>query len=314
MLKSAEAANTQGLSRSKADVTRARAEVSIRREERIQLEGDVGAVSARLAQLLLLQPGVDLQPAEPSVVPVVIVPLDQRIDELVAIGLMNRPELTESRALIAAAIARWRQARTGPFIPRLQIGYLAGDFGGGRNDDMSNFNGRGDGTAAAIWELHNLGAGDVHRARERRAEVNEANFHLTEVQARVSAEVAAAAKVARSRLRSLDDAQSGVKEAQETWRRLSAASYGLANPKENLLDTLAPLVAIQTLAQARSQYLNQVVEFNKAQFRLYAAMGQPPVCSVDAATPVPVEVPAAPAPPSTSELLPTPARPDVPKR
>src|SRR5262249_42300795 len=130
----------------------------------------------------------------------------------------------------------------------------------------------------------------------------------------VSAEVAAAAKIARSRLRSLDDAQLAVKEAQETWRRLSAASYGLANPKENLLDTLAPLVAIQTLAQARVQYLNQVVEFNKAQSRLSAAMGQPPVCSVDAATPVPVGVPAAPAPPSASELLPTPARADVPKR
>jgi len=306
MLKSAEAANTQGLSRSKADVTRARAEVSLRREERIQLEGDVGVVSARLAQLLLLQPTVDLQPAEPSVVPVAIVQADLAIDEMVAVGLMNRPELAESRALIAAAVASWRQARSSPFIPRAQFSYLAGDFGGGNNDQLSNFHARGDGTAAAVWELRNFGAGDIARARERRAQVNVANYHLAEVQARVGAEVAAAAKVARSRQRALDDAQAAVREALETWRRLSAASFGLANPKENLLDTLAPLVAVQTLSQARTLYLTQVIEFNKAQFRLYAAMGRPPLWALDEATRLAVEVPAVPPKPMPSEVLPTP--------
>ena len=70
MLRSAEAADKQGLSKSKADVTRARAEVELRREERIELEGQVGTVSARLTQLLLLAPTVDLRPTEPAVVPI----------------------------------------------------------------------------------------------------------------------------------------------------------------------------------------------------------------------------------------------------
>jgi hypothetical protein len=45
---------------------------------------------------------------------------------------------------------------------------------------------------------------------------------------------------------------------------------------------------------ARVQYLQQVVEFNRAQFRLYAAIGQPAVCGLDAAMTRPVDVNAIP--------------------
>src|SRR5262249_17457166 len=155
--------------------------------------------SARLAQLLLLQPTVDLLPADPTAVPISLVPLHAAIDELVATGLLNRPELAESRALVAAALARWRQARGGPFLPRLDVSYLAGTFGGGINEDVSNFSGRGDGTAQAVWEFRNLGLGNVAEARLRRAQVNEANYRVIEVQAQVAAEVTAAIKLARTR-------------------------------------------------------------------------------------------------------------------
>jgi outer membrane protein TolC len=294
MRQRAEVASRQGLSRSTADVTRARTETNLRQEERIDLEAQAAEVSARLAQLLLLQPTVDLRPADVAVVPVVLVPAGISLDELVATGLMNRPELAESRALVAAALARWRQARVGPLLPRLEVGYLAGTFGGGINDEFGQFASRVDGTAQAVWELRKLGFGDVAVARERRALYNEANFHVLEVQAQVGAEVTAAAKLARGHERALANAQIAVREALETWRRLDAASFGLANPREKLLNTLEPLIAIQTLSQARVQYLAQVIEFNKAQFRLYTAMGQPPIEALPQAVTLPLEVPVAP--------------------
>src|SRR5205085_6381143 len=135
----------------------------------------------------------------------------------------SRPELAESRALVEAALARWQQARLDPLLPRLDISYLAGDFGGGINSHLGNFNGRGDGLAQATWELRNLGFGDVARSRARRAQYDEANLHVTEVQAHVAAEIVAAAKLAATRLRSLGDAQGAVKEATEMWRRLEEA-------------------------------------------------------------------------------------------
>src|SRR5439155_17237760 len=109
------------------------------------------------------------------------------------------------------------------------------------------------------WELRNLGFGDVARTRARRAQYDEANLHVTEMQARVAAEIVAAAKLAATRLRSLGDAQGAVKEATEMWRRLEEASFGLA-AKQRMYDALEPLLAEQSLAQSRAAYLNEVIE------------------------------------------------------
>jgi outer membrane protein TolC len=289
----AEAAERNGLSRTTADVTRARTEVDLRTEERINLEEQASVVAARLAQLLLLQPTVELRPIDPAVAPIAVVPATAPLDDLVATAWLNRPELEESRALVAAALARWRQARTAPLFPRLQASYYGGEFGGGINDNFDNFGSRGDGTAQVIWHVQNFGLGDLFRAHERRAQYIEANFHVQEVQARVAAEVTAAAKTVRRRGEALASAQEAVQQALESWRRLRIAAFGV-NSREKLLNTVEPLIAVQALAQARTQYLQQVIEYNKAQFRLYTALGQPPESGLPQATAHPVQVPVAP--------------------
>ena len=48
--------------------------------------------------------------------------------------------------------------------------------------------------------------------------------------------------------------------------------------------------------QARAQYLNAVLDYNRAQFRLYRAIGQPPLESLCGARPHSVEVPVVPPP------------------
>jgi outer membrane protein TolC len=309
ILTQARAANKEGYSRSPADVSRAQAEVDLRREQQIALETQAATASARLAQLLLLQPTVDLRPADPAAVLISLVPLNAAIDELVATGLLNRPELAESRALVAAALARWRQARVGPFLPRLDVSYFAGAFGGGINDDVSSFDGRGDGTAQAIWEFRNFGLGNVAEARQRRAQVNQANYHVIEVQAQVAAEIAAAVKIARTRERTLQSAQDAVSQALETWRRLKLAAFGVLTKGQGLVNTLEPVIAEQALDTARTQYLVQLIEYNKIQFRLYQALGQPPLEALPQAVAAPaVSVPVAPQPyqPTPPPVIPVP--------
>jgi outer membrane protein TolC len=293
MLGFAEASREAQMGKTPADVTRARAEVELRREERLDLETGAAEVSARLAQLLLMRPTVDLKPADPTVVPICLVPTDGPLDDLVVTGLMNRPEMAQFRALVAAARARWRQARVAPFMPRLDVGYLSGEFGGGLRDEPMRFGGRSDGAAQATWELHNLGAGDVAVARERRALYSEANLHMTEIQAQVGAEISAAAKAARNRQRALAHSQEAVKQAEETWRRLREAAFGL-DGREKRYDPLEPLLAEQQVAEARTRYIREIIEYNKAQFRLYTAMGQPPMEALPKACALPVEVPVLP--------------------
>jgi outer membrane protein TolC len=307
VLDEAQKTDLEGMNRTKADVTRARAEVELRRQQQIALETQAALASARLAQLLLLQPSVDLRPADPAVVPITLVPPDEEIDTLIATGLLNRPELAESRAVVAAALARWRQARVGPLLPRLEVTYFAGTFGGGINEEVSNFSGRGDGTAQAVWQLRNLGLGDVAQARLRRAQYNQANFHVLEVQAQVASEVTAAVKSARIRQRTLQSAQEAVSQALETWRRLRLAAFGILT-RDRLVNTLEPITAEQALDAARNQYLIEVIEYNKAQFRLYEALGQPPLEALPGAVALPVSVPAAPQPyqPSPIPVIPIP--------
>jgi len=67
----------------------------------------------------------------------------------------------------------------------------------------------------------------------------------------------------------------------------------MVGPKAQF-DALEPLTAVQALNAARVQYLQQVVEFNRAQFRLYAAIGQPAICGLEKAAQRPLDVPAVP--------------------
>jgi len=295
MLNSAEAGEAAGKSKTPADINRARTEVELRRQERIEIRGQAAVVSARLARLLLLEPTVDLRPADPKIVPVALLPDDSLIEELVATGLLNRPELAESRALVEAAVARWRQARVTPFVPRIEVTYSGGLFGGGVNEVLSNFSGRSDGLAQAVWELHNLGAGDITRARQRRTQLTEASLHVREVEAQVAEEVTAAAKLVETRREALDSSQKSVTEALETWRRLKEASFGFGVGGK--YDPLEPLLAEQALDQARNRYLTQVIEYNRAQFRLYWAMGQPPESALPKASALPINVPVVPGKP-----------------
>jgi len=250
------------------------------------------------------------------VVPIVLVPTEAPLEQLVSTGLLNRPELAESRFLVGAAMARWRQARLSPLLPRLDVSYSAGDFGAGRYDDHLTWGSRGDGVAQATWELHNFGLGDAARAQAQRAQVNQASFHVAEVQAQVAAEVTAAAKLAAARRRTLAAAQDGVNEAERMWTRLEAAQFGVAEPRIGRLEILEPLLAVQALHQARLQYLTEVIEYNKAQFRLYWAMGQPPLGALPQATALPVQVPVLPTEQQirgarrAADRLPMPGKPD----
>jgi outer membrane protein TolC len=258
--------------------------------------------SARLAQLLLLEPTVDLQPADHAVLPIMLVPLDRPLKDLVAIGVSNRPEAAEGAALAGAAEARWHQARIAPFVPKVNVGYTSGGFGGGIDDELEAFRGRGDAIAMLTWELRGLGLGNIAESKTRRSQFDEAGLRIREIEARVAAEVTASAKVAAAHHAALAAAAESVVQAEETWKRLRIAAKNLVLAGGRF-DPLEPLTAEQALYTARTHYLAEVIDFNRAQFRLYWAMGQPPACALPDATPIPLNVPVVP-PPRSQQVSP----------
>jgi outer membrane protein TolC len=188
---------------------------------------------------------------------------------------MNRPELGRARELMQAAVLRLKQAKLRPFVPSLAVTYSGGGFGGGQNGSFGNFNTRGDAAVSLFWELRGLGLADRGHIRRAQADRNTADIDVTRVQAQVANDVVASYKARLAAAEAMEDARAAVAEAIESLRlnltsiRRGAGLPGATRP----IEVLQP---VQALAQARTDYLAAVLAHNRAQFRLFRAIGQPP--------------------------------------
>jgi outer membrane protein TolC len=292
MIDRAQIADKAGLSKTKGDLNRAMTELFLRKQERIDLEGQAGAAAARLAKVLLLPPETLLVPSE-GIYPLVLISQDKTLENLMEMAVMNRPELNASRFVAGAANERLRMAKSQPLIPKLQLDYIGGVFGGGKNGYIGDTYGRQDILLQANWELRNFGFGNLAMIRERKAQLEESLSEVTEVQAVITAEVAESARIAAAKFETLESAQKAVTQVEELYRKLLATSFGLISPREEY-DALEPLLAIQEINRARNLYLAEVIDFNRSQFELYMAIGEPPLAALDNAKKTNLQVPALP--------------------
>jgi outer membrane protein TolC len=250
-------------------------EVLTRRIERIDIEGRIGVTSARLARVLQLPVNVKLIPVERLVVPITLVDNNATMEDLMTQAMANRPDLGAFKEAIAGALAREKRYRYGPFIPKLAIADQVGSFGGGLNDRLAQFGERNQLSAQVFWEIKNFGLGNMAELRERKANVTQANYQLIEAQAKAGAEIVEAAQQSAARAESLEFAKKAVGEAEELYRINKEGTFNVVDAK-NLFDALRPLQSIQLLNQARTSYLNAIVEYNRAQYRLFTAIGRAP--------------------------------------
>jgi outer membrane protein TolC len=212
---------------------------------------------------------------------------DRPVDELIAVGLTNRPELAAQQALVLATLERLRQEKLRPLIPSVLLrgastpvtGTLAGGyFGGGLNGSLKDFGARSDFDLQVLWEFQNLGLGNHARVRERQAENRLAVLELFRTQDRVAAEVAQAHAQLQSAAARLGQTEAGVRDAVEVARQNAAALGQTTGDPKLLILVVRPqevVAAIQALAQAYTDYYGAVADYDRAQFRLYRALGQP---------------------------------------
>jgi outer membrane protein TolC len=245
--------------------------------------GELEVASAEMVRRVRLDPRVVVAPVEPPEAVIRLVADDCPIDDLIVMGLRNRPELAEAQALVGATLMRLRQARLRPLIPSLAVRYSGGGFGGGTDGFFGNFDARSDADVNLYWQLQNLGFADRAIARSAAANQRAATLELLKVQDRVASEVVGADKARLASARRMEEAGRALPEALDSLRlnliniRRGAGLPGSTRP----IEVLQP---IQALAQARGDYLDAVLAYNRAQFRLFRALGQPPMI---APSPVP---------------------------
>jgi outer membrane protein TolC len=257
-----------------ADHHRALTELRHRKYEIHLATGQFLVASANLIRILVLDPHKVIAPAEPSELVIRLIPDDVPLDDLVVKGLQHRPELAGAQELVQATIARLKQAKLRPFVPSLAVSYAGGGFGGGQGSFFGNFGARGDVAASLFWELQNLGFGDRAIIQRRAFERNAAELEKVKVEARVAAEVVAAFDTRTAASLQIKESRATVVEALDSLKlNVIHMREGAELPRANRpIEVLQP---IQALAQARTDYLESVLTYNRAQFRLNRAIGCP---------------------------------------
>jgi outer membrane protein TolC len=243
-------------------------------------EEEVAVVSTRLARRLHLDPVVRIHPASPWVGPINLMDLNVPVEDLVQAAIRGRPEVAARSAAVEIAETRYHQERARPLLPMIWVGFSGGAFGGGSNlvpPLVGNFAGRTDFDVRAYWTLQNLGFGNVAIQKARRAQIGQAlglqSRTINEVRREVTA-ARAEAITARERIdatrEQLLTAQEGFREDLERIRGFAASVSGRRVRPIEVTNNL------EFLATARQAHVQAILDYNRAQFRLFVSLGSPP--------------------------------------
>jgi hypothetical protein len=131
-----------------------------------------------------------------------------------------------------------------------------------------------------LWTLQNFGLGNRALIRQRAAENKAALTEMFRVQDRVAAEVVQAYSLAQTSEGRIREAEAELREAQELVRQVLVAlsqtqQPGGGGPVLLLQRPQEVVAAIQSLQQAYADYYSSIADYNRAQFQLYRALGQP---------------------------------------
>ncbi len=269
------------------EVARARAQLAQFEQDEQTAREQWNVASAELVRIVRLDPSAVVIPLEPPHLQVTLVSPEQPLDNLLPVALAARPELVAYRALTQAALKRWREEQYRPALPsvyfrgassQLPDSMMFGGFAGGPNGSLSAFRARADYEVSVMWELKNLGFGNAAAMRERHAEYDVTRMQAYRLQDFVAREVAQAyAQVRSARARQLR-AEVELKEAETsadqnfeglgTVKRLGNIIIPVIRPQE-------AVVAMSALLQAYRDYYGTVADYNRTQFQLYRALGNP---------------------------------------
>jgi outer membrane protein TolC len=244
--------------------------------------------SAEVARVLRLKPSVVVEPLEPPQLRLTLVPPTRNPDELIPIALASRPELTFTQAQAEAARYKLQEEQFRPLIPTLLFRgggtvppypMAYGAFGSGQGDTLSHFTGRGDYDVECLWELRNMGLGNLALIRNRRAAYELARSQDYRFRDFVAKEVMDALAELRSAERRSLEAEREVREAEisatKNLEGLGETKRVAGNINILVIRPLEVVAAIQALAAAYFDFFGSHADFNRAQFRLYRALGNP---------------------------------------
>jgi outer membrane protein TolC len=279
------------------EAVRSQAELALRKQAEVTARERWRVASAELIRVLRLDATTQVEPVEPPHLRVDLVRLDTPIDDLIPMALTLRPELDSQQALVQASLQRLRLERLRPLIPSILIRgnstnpgstLIGGLSSGGGNSTLGDFSGRVDVDVQLLWQFDNLGFGNRAKTQQRRAENQAALIDLFRTEDRVAAEVSEALAQAQSATERVGLAEQGLRLAVESADKNLAGISETQRAGDLVILVVRPqeaVAAVEALAQAYLQYYGAVGDVNRAQFRLYRALGKPASLLLDGQDP-----------------------------
>ena len=230
------------------------------------LQGAFGSVQASvaLAVTLHIDPTVTLAPKPDQIVVAALVRDDLKIDDMLAVAVARRPDLQSVRSFAAATGSDANSVLWGGIGPQLQGKYQVGGIESRAADQTFGLQEQQQAAASVGWTLSlaTLGRVKTANADERQA-LLEAERQLELVRADVVCSMQESATQAKV----IPMAKQQVDAAAEALR-LAQANFQTGNAL-----TLDVLQAEDALDDARERYTGAVVNYDKSQVNLLAALG-----------------------------------------
>jgi outer membrane protein TolC len=242
--------------------------------------------SADLTQLLRLDPRAVIVPLEHDHLQITLIDPARPLDDLIPIGLTNRPELASNQAMVQATLMALRREKMRPLLPSILINGFqtpyeqlqAGIFGMGPNSALNQWTGRADVSLQPLWELEGAGIGNLARIKEQRGEQSKAIIELFKTQDKVAGDVTRSQARLQSAAARVGQAERGLRTAIITFN----GNYEGLRQTSRFGDVLVlinrpqeAVFALQLMKISLDEYYTTVAEYNRAQFEVFHALGYP---------------------------------------
>jgi outer membrane protein TolC len=270
----------------RVEVERARNLLADLEQQAVMARQEWRVHSADLTEVLRLDPRAVVVPLEHDHTQVTLIDPGRCLDDLMPIALTNRPEIAANQALVQAAEVGIRMEKARPFIPNVLLNGFqtpyemlqAGIFGLGPNSSLNQWRGRFDFSIQPLWQLDNLGVGNLAEIKAARGRESLAVVEFYKRQDMVAADVTRAlARVqsAAARILQADRALrtgiitfNGHLEGLGQTHRFGNVLVLVYRPQE-------AVYSLQLMKVAFNEYFTTVADYNRAQFELFHALGYP---------------------------------------
>ena len=252
----------------KGDALRVAVEKECNQLAFLQAREQQRVAAARLAQVLHLDPVVELEAQNSDLAPLAIIETNAALDSLVQQTLVSRPELKRNQSLVSAARDSKSGVVYGPLIPSVGAQGFFGGLGGGREGIPDTFGSQEDYALGIAWRLGPGGLFDVTRVHAADARLRIEDLTLKKLRDDVTRQTVEAFAHWQARREQIESAQHALEAAQEGLR--------LAEQRKEFAVgiVLENIQAEQDLTRARLDYFRAVAAFNQAQYALRKAIGK----------------------------------------